>query len=87
MSAEDSGNRVSWDPPAFGWAGPVACPRVKEVGMSKLSDEAIVRVAGWFNSGRVHWRMKCAALMVACEQVEARNGEAGLWLFLDSLER
>lgn len=55
--------------------------------MAPLSDEAIVRVAGWFNSGRVHWRLKCAALMVACNEVEARNGSEGLGLFLDSLER
>lgn len=55
--------------------------------MSKLSDEAIARVAGWFNSGRVHWRVKCAALMVACAEVEARNGMEGLGLFLDLLER
>jgi hypothetical protein len=52
-----------------------------------LSNEEIIRVAGWFTSGRVHWRLVCAALERACNEVESRNGMKGLSLFLSHLPR
>lgn len=50
--------------------------------MKRLTDAEIVRVAGWFAEGRVHWRLRVAALVRTCEEIEARNGREGLDLFL-----